>query len=168
MTATVSKRRALVHAAALAGTLVAMSLPVAGTAAAEGNPTYELNSNGADTTESMEACADHSDQFRFRFYYHAGEAGAWINVGHPIYDLKSIYIGVGGNQTLHYCDNGDGAGQVVANNAASAHNWYDGYCAQVFYSAGYKGAKEVVSSHSGINLTSTKNNNRSINFYGCW
>ncbi|MFI6685657.1 hypothetical protein [Streptomyces sp. NPDC050485] len=169
-THSVSRSRALVRAAALAGALAAVSLAPAGTASAEGNPTTVYDSNGEDTLMSMDKCADHTDNFRFRFFYHSGEAGAWVNVGHPIYDLKSIAMGGsgGGNHPLSFCDQGDGAGQAVANNSASVHNWYDGYCGSVYYSAGYKGAKETIWHNSGADLSATKNNNRSVNFSTCW
>ncbi|WP_329498672.1 hypothetical protein [Kitasatospora herbaricolor] len=166
MSASVAKRISPLRALAFAGALAAASLLTAGTAAAEGNPVEGVD---WDTATSSHKCADQSDQFRFRFYYNSNQAGAWINIGHSVYDLKSVEIGGsgGGYQALYFCDKGNGAGQYVANNAASAYNWFLGYCATVHYNSGYRGAEEHVYPNNGINLTSTKNNNRSINFEAC-
>ncbi|WP_327067705.1 hypothetical protein [Kitasatospora sp. NBC_01302] len=154
------------RAAAVAGALAVTTLSFAGTAMAEGNPTIMVGSNGDDTIMLPDACADHTDQFRFRFYYHAGYQGAWINVGHPIADMTSIPIG-GGNSypALTFCSNGDGGGQRVANNSASAYNWFDHYGATVYYSKNFSGGFDRILPNSGMNLDATKNNNRSINFY---
>lgn len=157
------------RAITVTGILLTATLASAGSASAN-DPTFDVGSNGADTLQNMARCADHTEEFRFRFYYSAGYTGAWVNVGHNIYDLKAIAMGGsgGGYHPLRFCDKGNGAGQNVANNSASAYNWYSGYCGTVHYSAGYKGASEKIWWGSGQNLTSTKNNNRSISFSQCW
>lgn len=150
--------------------MAATALSLAAPAYAEGDPTSEVDSNGASTIQSPDRCAQYSDEFRFRFFYHADYKGAWVNVGHPVYDLKSVDFGVGNSHpALTFCDGtGDGGGQQVANNSASAYNWYDGYCANVYYSAGYRGPRDIVPARNGGNLNQTKNNNRSVNFSRCW
>ncbi|MEU5425042.1 hypothetical protein AB0H73_05465 [Streptomyces olivoreticuli] len=157
-------------AAALTGAVATAALSLAAPAYAEGDPTAFSDANGDDTIESPDRCDGHQDRFRFAFYYHSDYKGALVFVGHPVYDLKSINVGAGNSYPpLRFCEGtGDGAGQQVANNAASAYNWFDGYCANIYYSAGYRGPKDTISSRSGGNLNSTRNNNRSINFNHCW
>ncbi|MGW1198848.1 hypothetical protein ACWD4B_23880 [Streptomyces sp. NPDC002536] len=157
-------------ATAIAGVVAAATLSVAAPAYAEGDPTDVVDTNGDDTIMSPDRCDGHQDRFRFAFYYHSDYKGASVFVGHPIYDLKSISVGAGNTYPpLRYCEGtGDGAGQQVANNAASAYNWFEGYCATVYYNQGYRGAQDDISSRSGANLTGTNNNNRSINFRHCW
>ncbi|MGW1198847.1 hypothetical protein ACWD4B_23875 [Streptomyces sp. NPDC002536] len=157
-------------ASVLTGAVAAAALSVAASPAfAEGDPTGESTYNNNLTVLSMEKCAEHSEDFRFRFYYHSDYKGAWVNVGHPIYDLKAIGQGDGSYPALYFCGGtGDGAGQQVANNAASAYNWFNAYCGTVYYNHGYRGAQDDIFSRSGANLTNTKNNDRSVNFRPCW
>ncbi|MFI6685660.1 hypothetical protein [Streptomyces sp. NPDC050485] len=169
MFTTTPVRRSRLGAAAAAAFTAVAALSFATPAHAEGDPTLAVDSNGGDTMQAPEKCAEHTDQFRFRFYYHSGNQGAWVNVGHPVYDLKYIDMGAPPLQPLKFCPGtGDGALQPIANNAASVFNWYQAYCGTVYYSAGYKGASETIFHGSGANLTSAKNNNRSINFTSCW
>lgn len=169
MNAMTVKRRGRL-AAALTGAVATAALSFASPAHAEGDPSIAVDSNNADSAQSMERCAPNSDEFRFRFFYHADFKGAWVNVGHPIYDLTSLDFGVGHSAPpLTFCNTGDGGGQQVANNSASAYNWYEGYCANVYYSAGYRGPMDSIFHRSGGNLSgNTRNNNRSINFSHCW
>ncbi|MEV5507274.1 hypothetical protein [Streptomyces orinoci] len=163
------KRRARI-AAALTGAVAAVALSFGGPAYAENDPTVAIDSNNSDSIESPAACDGHSDDFRFRFYYHSNYQGAWVNVGHPVYDLTSLDFGVGHTAPpLRFCPGtGDGSGQQAANNSASVYNWYDGYCANVYYSAGYRGPVDHFGPSSGGNLSGTlNNNNRSINFTHC-
>ncbi|MEV7419133.1 hypothetical protein [Streptomyces sp. NPDC089919] len=160
-----SSTRRRLRTAAVTALLAATTVATGGIAHAESNPTIDLNSNGDDTTLSMEKCAEHSEDFRFRFYYSPDYKGAWVNVGHNIYDMKSIDVTAAPDRALYFCDNGAGGGQQAANNAASAYNWYEGYEATIFYSLGYRGAWDTVRPRSGISLLpNTRNNNRSINF----
>ncbi|MFI1106203.1 hypothetical protein [Streptomyces melanogenes] len=166
-TSTLNGRRRL-RAAALAGCLAAATLSGTGIAAAEGNPTIPYDTDH-DSWESPHKCADQSEEFRFRFYFNSNYGGAWVNIGHNLSDLASLSIGGsgGGYVALSYCDKGKGAGQRVANNSASAYNWYRGYCATVHYNSGYRGATDRIYPNNGMNLSATYNNNKSINFDAC-
>ncbi|MET9350110.1 hypothetical protein [Streptomyces termitum] len=160
--------------------LTALSLAVSAVpAAAESNPMIEGDYKQWDAVEVVNGnsfparCADHTEQFRFRFYYSPNYQGAFINIGHPLYDLLAVYAGDGAHP-LKFCG-GEGAagwGQNVGNNAASVYNWYDGYCGTVYYYAGYnrKGAYKTYWPHSGGNLQDVglRNDNRSIDFANCW
>ncbi|MEV7021516.1 hypothetical protein [Kitasatospora sp. NPDC093558] len=157
--------RAAVLAGVMGAALVSFTAPAA---MAEGDPTITVKSNDSDTLLDMDKCAEHTDNFRFRFYYHKDYKGAWVNVGHPVWDLKYIDSGVDpAENPLRFCGDSDGGGQPAANNSASAYNWYDQYCAYVYYSKGYGGASERIAPHSGGNLGATANNNRSITFGKC-
>ncbi|MFJ5778967.1 hypothetical protein [Streptomyces sp. NPDC093094] len=143
-------------------------------ALAEGDPTTGGAYDQWQATNSSgqtEQCAEHSDDFRFRFYYRQNYGGAWVNIGANIWDLKSEPTGYGSRPLLFCGGSSDGKGQQVANNSASAYNWYDGYCATVYYYAGYSGASQglfdTYSPRSGHNLGATRNNNRSIEFARC-
>ncbi|MFJ5546498.1 hypothetical protein [Streptomyces sp. NPDC093225] len=170
-----SRLRAVVATGALAVT-AAVALSTAPPALAEANPTLDGNYDTWDAYDleenKPERCADTSDLFRFRFYFNSNYGGSFINIGHPIWDLLAVYMG-SGPQPLRFCG-GPSAGmdQVVGNNAASGYNWYEGYCATVYYYHGYAGAKEGLadefSPRSGHNLGPTYNENRSINFRPCW
>ncbi|MFE9421727.1 hypothetical protein ACFYNO_02055 [Kitasatospora sp. NPDC006697] len=168
---TIPRRARLRTAAAGAVAAVALSLAgplaLASPAMAEGDPTGFLASNGSDAFFSPETCAGSSDVFRFRFYYHTGYRGAWVNVGHNFSDLTSFYVSDGMSYaSLNFCDGtGDGAGQGAGNNSASAYNWYNGYKANVYYSHNYTGSYETFYPNSGRDLGVTRNNNRSIEFF---
>lgn len=160
----------LVLAGVLSGAGLSLAtLPAATHAAAEGNPTAQIDAMDTDSFWSPEACAGSSDQFRFRLYYHPGQTGAWVNIGHDIDDLEYLDLGDPGPNPLPFCDGtGAGAGQSSANNAGSAYNWFDGYCATVHYSAGYQGASQRFNPNSGGDLNSAlHNNDRSVGFGSC-
>lgn len=169
LNASAPKLRGRTRAAVLAGLVTAAALVTMTPALAQNDPTVKSASNDVYTLEDPAKCAGQTEEMRFRFYYHQDGQGAWINIGHPVYDLKSISNGFGYN-ALYFCPNtGDGSGQMVANNAASAMNWYEGYGAKVCYSAGYQGNCDYISPRSGMGILKyTKNNNRSIDFYSVW
>ncbi|MFJ5548891.1 hypothetical protein [Streptomyces sp. NPDC093225] len=85
-------------------------------------------------------CAEHSEAFRFRFSFRPDYGGAWVNIGQNVFVLKSGPTGFGSRPLLFCGGSGDGTGQQVANNSASAYDWYEGYCGKVSYYAGYQGA----------------------------
>ncbi|MER5636656.1 hypothetical protein ABT095_06865 [Kitasatospora sp. NPDC002227] len=153
---------------AAVGAVAAVALSFAGPATAEGDPTGWAGSNGDDTVFGPDRCAGSTDWFRFRFYYHTGFGGAWVNIGHPVSDLTAVPVFNGARDVYYpvkFCDGtGDGAGQSAANNAASAYNWFEHYAATVYYSKNFTGGWDRVFPHSGYDLTATRNNNRSINF----
>ncbi|MEU1308421.1 hypothetical protein ABZ419_05920 [Streptomyces cinnamoneus] len=161
-----AKRRGRLRAAAFAGIFTAATLSGAGIASAEGDPT---RGGASDTYTSPEQCADQSEEFRFRFYYNSNYGGAWVNIGHSLPDLARLEPGGSYPSTyaMGFCDKGNGAGKNVANNAASAFNWYRGYCATVHYNSWYRGATDQIYPNTGENLSATKNNNRSISFRAC-
>ncbi|GGY42251.1 hypothetical protein [Streptomyces tanashiensis] len=171
------QRTRRIRMAALVGVLAAASLSLTATpASAEDNPMRDSNYDQWWDLEpdgsTFSRCADHTDKFRFRFYYNSDYAGSWINIGHPLWDLLNVYRG-DGPHALTFCDGkGNGAGQVVGNNAASVYNWYDGFCGTVYYNSGYnrKGPYRTYSPRSGGNLADAglKNENRSIEFATCW
>jgi hypothetical protein len=152
-------------------------LAAAPTAAAEGNPTldraYAQFNDYNEAEGKSHQCSDHSEEFRFRFYYRTGYRGNFVNIGKPIWDLLSEPTGYG-SRPLVFCggpENGDGWRQQVGNNSASAYNWYVGYCATVYYYAGFQGAgqglAETFSPRTGRDLGVTRNDNRSVNFVSC-
>lgn len=164
---TTSRRR--LRTALVAAVMGASALSGTGMAHAEGDPTAWISSD-EDTIMSMETCAAHSDQFRFRLYYSPNYSGAWVNVGHNIYDLLALKMPYTPARPLYFCSGtGSGSGQAAGNNAASAYNWYDGYVGTVYYSAGYKGVSDTVGARSGMStLWNTRNDNRSIQFSSTW
>ncbi|MEU7019628.1 hypothetical protein ABZ990_03075 [Streptomyces sp. NPDC046203] len=166
-------------AAIVAGVLTALSMTLsAAPAMAQNNPMIEgdydqwwaVETDG--TTTFSARCADHTEQQRFRFYYSPNYQGAFINIGHPLYDLLAVYAGDGAHPLTFCGGGGAGWGQNVGNNAASVYNWYNGYCGTVYYYAGYnrKGAYKSYWPNSGGNLQDAglRNNNRSIEFSNCW
>ncbi|MEV0416387.1 hypothetical protein AB0I68_38025 [Streptomyces sp. NPDC050448] len=161
-----TRRTTRIRTMALAGVLAAATLSAIGTASAEGNPVGQDN---AGTLQSMQKCADQSEEFRFRFYYNSNTQGAWVNIGHDVYDLARISMGGSSNEeyALQFCDKGNGAYVNVANHAASAYNWYRGYCATVHYNSGFRGATDRIYPNNSANLGATKNNNKSIDFDAC-
>ncbi|MFC9594788.1 hypothetical protein [Streptomyces sp. NPDC056944] len=170
-----SKRRNRLRTAVVAGLMAAASLGTVPSALAESNPIIDNDydqwwSQNTDLGVS-DRCADWSYNHRFRFYYRPGYGGAFINIGHNLWDLKAVYRGDGAHP-LTFCGGpSDGWGQEVANNSASAYNWYEGYCATVYYYKGYAGASsglfDTFSPRSGHDLGRTRNNNRSIEFANC-
>ncbi|WP_086822532.1 hypothetical protein [Streptomyces sp. NRRL B-24572] len=161
--------RGRLRTALVAAVMGASALTGAGTAHAEGDPTAWISSD-EDTIMSSQKCAGSSEEFRFRLYYSPNYSGAWVNIGHNIYDMLALKMPYTPAMPLRFCDNtGSGSGQVAGNNAASAYNWYDGYSASVYYSAGYKGAYDFVQRRSGVStLVNTRNDNRSIQFSSSW
>ncbi|WP_030200053.1 hypothetical protein [Streptomyces sp. NRRL S-87] len=174
MTNSQPTRRNRLRTAVVAGLMAATALGTAGTALAEGNPTEDHAYNqwqAVNAEGQTEMCAEHSDAFRFRFYFRPDYGGAWVNIGQNIWDLKSEPTGFGPRPLLFCGGSSDGKGQQVANNSASAYNWYDGYCGKVYYYAGYQGASQGLVDdiwpRSGKTLGPTRNNNRSIAFRTC-
>ncbi|MFC9594002.1 hypothetical protein ACFTUC_30015 [Streptomyces sp. NPDC056944] len=176
MTTSPNKRRNRIRTAVVTGLMATSALGTAGSALAEGNPTYDQpyeQRNAYNTQFGIsEQCSPQSEEFRFRFYYRPNYGGAWINIGKSIWDLKSVSDGSTSNP-LTFCGGpSDGRGQIVANNSASAYNWFEGYCGVVYYYKGYgAGATDTqfdyFSPRSGRNLGPTANNNRSIQFIRC-
>ncbi|MFF8378484.1 hypothetical protein ACF07V_20425 [Streptomyces sp. NPDC015661] len=162
-------RRTRLRTAFVAAVMGASVLSGTGMAHAEGNPTAYISSD-EDTIMSSQKCAGSSEEFRFRLYYSPNYSGAWVNIGHDIYDMLALKMPYTTPVPLRFCPNtGSGSGQAAGNNAASAYNWYDGYSANVYYSAGYKGAYDYVGSRSGVStLVNTRNDNRSIKFSVSW
>lgn len=175
----ITKKSGRKSAAVVAGVLTAFSLAVSAVpAAAQNNPMTEGDYDQWWAVEtvggvsSSAACADNANQFKFRFYYSPNYQGAFINIGHPLYDLLAVYAGDGAHP-LKFCGGGgSGRGQNVGNNSASVYNDYEGYCGTVYYYAGYnrKGAYKSYWPHSGGNLQDVglRNDNRSIDFSNCW
>ncbi|CAM5309327.1 hypothetical protein [Streptomyces tanashiensis] len=166
-TSTTSRRR--LRAALVAAVMGASAFSGAGMAHAEGDPTAWISSDEM-TIMSMETCANQSEEYRFRLYYSPDYKGAWVNIGHNIYDMLALKMPYSPARPLYFCPNtGTGSGQVAGNNAASAYNWYEGYIGTVYYSAGYKGAFDMVGARSGHStLWNTRNDNRSIQFSRPW
>ncbi|MBO1331374.1 hypothetical protein [Streptomyces sp. VRA16 Mangrove soil] len=173
------KREHRLRVALLRWTAVCLSalalFAAAPSASAEEDPRIDRNAEiwfAYNEEEGIEhRCAEHSDYFRFRFYYRSNYGGAFINIGQPIWDLKSV-SNTSYSAPLLFCGGpSDGRGQEVANNAASAYNWYIGYCATSYYYKGYQGASsgyaDTLSPRTGRNLGVTANNNRSVNFASC-
>lgn len=167
-TSTTSRRRRL-RTALVAAVMGASALSGTGMAHAEGDPTAWISSDEM-TIMSMETCAGQSEEYRFRLYYSPNYSGAWVNIGHNIYDMMYLKMPYSDPTPLRFCPNtGSGSGQSAANNAASAYNWYEGYIGTVYYSAGYKGAFDMVGTRSGMStLWNTRNDNRSIQFSRPW
>ncbi|MER8184708.1 hypothetical protein [Kitasatospora sp. NPDC094015] len=166
MSVSVAAYRGRVRTAAFAGFLAVAALSASGVAHAEGDPT---RGGASETYTNPEQCADQSEEFRFRFYYNSNYGGAWVNIGHSLPDLARLEPGGSypGTYPMGFCDKGNGAGQNVANNAASAYNWYRGYCATVHYNSWYRGATDQIFPNNGTNLSATYNNNKSISFAAC-
>ncbi|MET9349971.1 hypothetical protein [Streptomyces termitum] len=170
------KRRSRLRTAVVAGLVAVSALGTSGSALAEGNPLYDQPYEQRNAYNEQfgisEQCSPQSEEFRFRFYYRSNYGGAWINIGKSIWDLKSVSDG-STSYPLTFCGGpSDGMRQIVANNAASAYNWFEGYCGVVYYYAGYgAGATDrqfdYFSPRSGRNLGPTANNNRSIQFIRC-
>ncbi|MFB6559600.1 hypothetical protein ACFCYH_12050 [Streptomyces sp. NPDC056400] len=160
-------RKPFKHLAALAtatATVLVSGLIGAQSATAEGNPMYQ---NDEYQYMSAHKCADQTEEYRFRFYYNSNNQGAWVNIGNHVPDLARLAIGQDQFPALTFCDKGKGAHQRVANNAGSAYNWYQQYCATVHYNSWYRGPSERVAPGYVHNLGPTKNNNKSVSFEGC-
>ncbi|WP_405938117.1 hypothetical protein OG338_16915 [Streptomyces sp. NBC_00726] len=101
-------------------------------------------------------------------------SGSFAQFYGNIYDLAGTYVNYNGASAVHYIyiflkGQGDGGGQKVKNNAASANNCstVDGY--RVYYNSGYAGHSQSIphywSCASSTNLDSTlKNENASLHF----
>ncbi|MEU3659260.1 hypothetical protein AB0E77_05750 [Streptomyces sp. NPDC032940] len=101
-------------------------------------------------------------------------SGSFAQFYGNIYDLAGTYVSYNGATAVHYVyvffkGQGDGAGQAVKNNAASANNCstVDGY--RVYYNSGYAGHSQSIPHYYGCgsstNLDATlKNNNASLHF----
>ncbi|MER7952416.1 hypothetical protein ABTY59_33995 [Streptomyces sp. NPDC096079] len=167
MQTSTTPRRSL-RAAVVAAVMGASAFTGTGMAHAEGDPTAWVSTDEM-TIMSMEKCASQSEEYRFRLYYSPNYAGAWVNIGHPIYDMLALKMPYSPARPLYFCDGtGSGGGQAAGNNAASAYNWYEGYVGTLYYSAGYKGASEMIGPRSGHSVLSLRNDNRSIQFSRTW
>lgn len=124
-------------------------------------------STGFENQWSPEACNSQVDSgFKFTLWYHSSYGGAHRNIGYSVWDFADERIGgdpQAGLQPLRYCSEGDGGGQNIKNNAASAQNRHGSLKANVYYHAGYKGAVDSLSPMSSwFQLKSTNNNNASF------
>ncbi|MFF7775184.1 hypothetical protein ACFZCG_12190 [Streptomyces tanashiensis] len=165
-TSTTSRRR--LRTALVAAVMGASAFTGTGMAHAEGDPTAWI-SNDEMTIMSMETCANQSEEYRFRLFYSPDYKGAWVNIGHPIYDMLALKMPYSDPRPLYFCGGtGTGSGQRAGNNAGSAYNYYEGYIGTLYYSAGYKGAFEMIGARSGHTLLNLRNNNRSIEFSRPW
>ncbi|MFE7602434.1 hypothetical protein [Streptomyces sp. NPDC057494] len=166
-TPTPSRRR--LRTALVAAVMGASAFTGSGMAHAESDPTA-YSSSDEMTIMSMEKCNSGSTDFKFRLYYSPNYQGAWVNIGHSIYDMLALKMPASPARPLRFCDNtGSGSGQAAGNNAASAYNGYEGYIGTIYYSAGYKGAFDMIGTREGFStLWNTRNNNRSIQFSRPW
>ncbi|MGV9286670.1 hypothetical protein [Streptomyces sp. NPDC003719] len=102
-------------------------------------------------------------------------SGSFAQFYGNVYDLAGTYVSYnGGASVVHYVyvffsGQGDGSGQAVKNNAASANNCsgVDGY--RVYYNSGYAGHSQSIPHYYGCasstNLDATlKNNNASVHW----
>ncbi|MFF2526986.1 hypothetical protein [Streptomyces liangshanensis] len=122
----------------------------------------ELNQMSPEACQETQA----SSTFKFAIYYNSNYAGAYRNIGYSVYDFGDERVGgspQGGLQPLNFCHGGAGNGQGIKNNAASVKNKHATYWAIVYYNSGFKGTSEAISRQA--NLTTTKNNNASFEWY---
>ncbi|MFD5620508.1 hypothetical protein [Streptomyces yangpuensis] len=92
-------------------------------------------------------------------YYNSNQAGAVATMNHidgmPSWDFAGVFSAGTGN----------GAGQQIKNNAASADSRYATQAVRVHYNSWYKGPYDVVTAQSKRNLSVTYNNNASWNYH---
>ncbi|GAB2900479.1 hypothetical protein [Streptomyces mayteni] len=103
--------------------------------------------------------------FRFSFRYNSNLAGSWKNLGYAHANFAATDIGVGDpfDYPLEFCSGtGNGAGQGIKNNAASARNRHSSYSGRVYYNSWWQGAYNNFLPGTSGNLTSTYNNNASF------
>lgn len=87
----------------------------------------------------------------FCFYYNSGGNGAiWFTISSAPNLDPYVFVG-----------HGAGSGQRVKNNAASVINNHD-QDARVYFKSGYRGVSELIESKRFKNLTTTKNENASM------
>ncbi|MFJ8311018.1 MULTISPECIES: hypothetical protein [unclassified Streptomyces] len=119
-----------------------------------------------DANVSAYQCST-GNTFKFRLFYNSGQKNAWIRFG---YSEQNFGAGDGSSGYLiyHYCkDTGDGSGQKVKNNAASARNYKTSQCwAYTYYNSWYQGPADLIDTNTGRNLYNTYNENASFQWQG--
>jgi hypothetical protein len=152
---------------ALATAVVALGIGLAAPVQAEDLGDYGGNTTTANQL-SPNACSasQASSEYKFAIYYNSNFGGSYRNIGYNVWNFADERIegaAQGGLQPLKFCHGGNGAGQGIKNNAASAKNKHATYWAVVYYNSGYKGASDAIS--RDMNLSQTKNQNASFAWY---
>lgn len=128
------------------------------------SPVHASQFEDSENQGSPEACrSPGSSKFKFTLYYNSNFAGAYRNIGYAVGNFADVRIGgapQAGLQPLHYCSTGNGSGQSIKNNAASAENRHSTYIGWVYYNSWFQGASDAVG--FGRNLNNTYNNNASF------
>ncbi|MFF2132982.1 hypothetical protein ACFVW1_48175 [Streptomyces olivochromogenes] len=111
-------------------------------------------------------CGSSSTGWSFCLYYNSGELGSyyrWTNSG-EVSNLAGLTYPNNGN--------GNGAGQAVKNNSASASYYNASGCdacsndyVRVFFSSGFLGNYDTIYTNQNKNLVNTYNNNASWRAY---
>ncbi|MFC8421500.1 hypothetical protein ACFUN7_11560 [Streptomyces sp. NPDC057236] len=117
---------------------------------------------------SADACSNGA--FKFTFRYNSGVSGAYRKLGYAHGNFAATDIFDGSDATDHplrFCSGtGNGAGQGIKNNAASATNAHTSYGARVYYNSWFQGAYDGfqpgIPTPYSRNLANTYNNNASF------
>jgi hypothetical protein len=145
----------------------ALGIAIAATAAlvSSTGTASAYNSGDDQNYSSPEACS--GSTFKFVFRYNSGNTGAYRKLGYSQGNLgvSDIYT-TGGGEPLRFCaGTGNGAGQSIKNNAASATNGHPSYIGVVYYNSWWKGAYDSFGGNAlpmARDLTNTYNNNASF------
>lgn len=120
-----------------------------------------------DANVSSNACS-YAQVFKFQLYFNSDLLGAWAKFGYSEENFGA-YDGSSGYLIFNFCSGtGNGAGQHVKNNAASAGNWtYDDTCvARVHFNSYWKGVYDNIHTATPRNLVNTYNENASFKWVG--
>ncbi|MDH6711074.1 hypothetical protein P3T27_007826 [Kitasatospora sp. MAA19] len=147
----------------LAGTAAALAIGVLSAPAA--------HANGADNHQSPDACnAQTESRFNFTLWYNSSYSGSHRNFGSGVNNFADEPYGGDDPHTnpepLSFCpDQGNGSGQGVKNNAASAQNRDTRYNAVIFFRSWCQGARDTLTPMSSwFQLKETYNNNASFDW----
>ncbi|MGW4024047.1 hypothetical protein [Streptomyces sp. NPDC005009] len=146
----------------------------AATAAVLASPGVASAYNSGENENYFSSSACSGSTFKFTFRYNSNMAGAYRKLGYAHANLAAtdMYQPVGSSDTdleypLRFCSGtGNGAGQVIKNNAASATNAHTSYGARVYYNSWWQGAYDGfqpgIPTPYSRNLDNTYNNNASF------
>ncbi|MFJ5548680.1 hypothetical protein [Streptomyces sp. NPDC093225] len=120
-------------------------------------PTAQADQFDSWNLYQMDACYKPWESgFKFHLWFNSGQNGTWRNVGYSVYDFDALWPGDGHAHPMRFCSIPlgstylAGSGKNVKNNGASGQNDHDSYWANVYYSSGYKGPKDVMAPYQHI------------------
>lgn len=144
--------RLLATVAAVAGLIVGLAVP------AQAND-YNVNPVRCSTGYT----------FKFQLFYNSDFRGSWAKFGYSEENFGA-HDGTPGYLIFTFCEGrGNGSGQQVKNNAASAHNHKDyglACTARVYFNSNWKGIYDDIGSDHYRNLVKTYNENASFKWIG--